>query len=417
MSETIAISPVEIAHLELAYAHTRIRHPRQIVAMADSLLRCGQLVPIVVVAAKKSDFVLIDGYQRVAAARRAGLDTLQAQIWPGAAGDALCRLLATDGARQFGIFEQAALLRELKTTHGMNQSRIAAQMGRHPSWVTRRLALIEGLPHEAIKAVRDGHLSSWSASRVLVPLARANAAHACSLVQTLAKHRLTSRQLERFWQHYQKANRAAREKMFAAPILWFKSLDACQAEEKARVIADGPEGHWLRDLGIVAKIIDRLSHLARQVFGPGQSIRKISQLMKMSRKTIQRILTGQGAETLNRPSRYEPLTALIIDLYQRLEGNCVLIQSELAERYGQIIPYTSLTHLVRSLNLRPEKIRRSGTFTYAPGQEAQHDTSTHRMPIAGKPVKAQCASMVQANSRLLFFQYYPRLPALKPRSF
>lgn len=272
MSETIAISPVEIAHLQLAYAHTRIRHPRQIVAMADALLRCGQLVPIVVVAAaQKPDFVLIDGYQRVAAARRAGLDTLQAQIWPGTAGDALCRLLATDGARQFGIFEQAALLRELKLTHGMNQSRIAAQMGRHPSWVTRRLALIEGLPHEAIKAVRAGHLSSWSASRVLVPLARANAAHARSLVQTLAKHRLTSRQLERFWQHYQKVNRAAREKMLAEPILWFKSFDACQAEKKARVIAHGPEGHWLRDLGIVAKILDRLSHLARQVFGPAQS--------------------------------------------------------------------------------------------------------------------------------------------------
>ena len=292
MSETIAISPVEIAHLELAYAHTRIRNPRQIVAMADSLLRCGQLVPIVVVAAKKPDFVLIDGYQRVAAARRAGLDTLQAQIWPGAAGDALCRLLATDGARQFGIFEQAALLRELKTTHGMNQSRIAAQMGRHPSWVTRRLALIEGLPHEAIKAVRAGHLSSWSASRVLVPLARANGAHARSLVQTLTKHQLTSRQLDRFWQHYQKANRAAREKMIAEPILWFKSLDACQGEEKARIIADGPEGHWLRDLRIVAKIIDRLSHLVRQVFGPGQSTlerRRLLTAFNTTQKTVLRL--------------------------------------------------------------------------------------------------------------------------------
>lgn len=139
--------------------------------------------------------------------------------------------------------------------------------------------------------------------------------------------------------------------------------------------------------------------------------------MKMSRKTIRRILTGQGAEALSRPSRYEPLTALIIDLYQRLEGNCVLIQSELAERYGQIIPYTSLTHLVRSLNLRPEKIRRSGTFTYAPGQEAQHDTSAHRMSIAGKRVKAQCASMVLANSRLLFFQYYPRFTRFEAKVF
>ena len=70
MPRIITISPVEIAHLDLAYAHTRIEHSRQVVALADSLLRCGQIVPIVVVAQKPPGFVLIDGYRRVAAARR-----------------------------------------------------------------------------------------------------------------------------------------------------------------------------------------------------------------------------------------------------------------------------------------------------------------------------------------------------------
>ena len=146
MSGIIAINTVEIAHLDLAYAHTRIQRLRQIVQMADSMMRCGQLLPIVVVAGTPAGFVLIDGYQRVEAARRAGIDTLQAHIWPGPAQDALCELLARDGARQFDVFEQAALLRELKITHRLSQNQIAAGMGRHPSWVTRRLALIEQLP-------------------------------------------------------------------------------------------------------------------------------------------------------------------------------------------------------------------------------------------------------------------------------
>ena len=272
MAETIAISPVEIAHLDLAYAHTRIRRPRQIVTLADSLLRCGQLLPIVVVGAPAPGFVLIDGYQRVAAARRAGLDTLQAQIWPGCAQDALCQLLASDGARQFDVFEQAALLRELKTTHRMSQNRIAAQMGRHPSWVTRRLALIEQLPPPAIEAVRAGHLSSWSASRVLVPLARANTGHARALVEVIAKEPLTSRQLCQFWQHYQKANRAVREKMVAEPALFFKSLAARQADDHARLVADGPEGRWSHDLRSVKHILIRLEKTARQLFYPRQAM-------------------------------------------------------------------------------------------------------------------------------------------------
>lgn len=263
MPETIAITAVEIAHLDLAYAHTRIRRPGRIVELADSLLRCGQIVPIVVVGAEPSGFVLIDGYQRVQAARRAGLDTLVAQVWPQSVCQALCRLLATDGARQFDVFEQAAVLQELKTTHGLSHSRIGAQMGRHPSWVTRRLALVEQLPEPVVEAVRAGRLSSWSASRVIVPLARANQAHAQALVGALARQPLTSRQLEHFWRHYRRANRAARENMAADPILFFKSLAAGQAHDQGQ---GAPEKRWLHDLGRVGKNLHRLEKTARQVF-------------------------------------------------------------------------------------------------------------------------------------------------------
>ena len=176
MFEAVTITSVEIAHLKMCYAHTRIKQPRRVACLTESLIRHGQLVPIVVVAEAHPCFVLIDGYQRVNAARRAGLDTLTARIWPGHAPDAVCQLLARDGARQFDVFEQAALLRELKITHQLNQNQIAARMGRHPSWVARRLAIIEELPQAAIEAVRTGELSCWSAARVVVPLARANSA-------------------------------------------------------------------------------------------------------------------------------------------------------------------------------------------------------------------------------------------------
>ena len=142
MSTTITISAVEIAQIELSYAHTRIRRSRQILTLADSLLRCGQLLPIVVVPAESSGFVLIDGYQRVEAARRAGIDSLQAQSGRSlspkpvpAAGHRRC-----PPVRRLRASRRAARAKE---HHGLSQNRIAAQMGRHPSWITRRLALIE----------------------------------------------------------------------------------------------------------------------------------------------------------------------------------------------------------------------------------------------------------------------------------
>ena len=270
MSGAIAIDTIEIAHLELVYAHTRILRQRQMVHLADSLLRIGQLLPIVVVKGVHPRFVLIDGYCCVSAARRAGLDTLQAQIWPDRAEDALCQLLARDGARQFDVFEQAALLRELKIAHRLSQRQIAAKMGRHPSWVTRRLALIEELPQSAQDAVRAGHLSCWSASRVLTPLARANHDHAEALVDAVCNHSVTSRQLLCFWQHYRAANRGLRKKMIDEPVLFFKSLAAKEADKSAKLLKEGPEGRWRRNMNAVKHLLLRLEQSAAQVFYPGQ---------------------------------------------------------------------------------------------------------------------------------------------------
>lgn len=149
----------------------------------------------------------------------------------------------------------------------------------------------------------------------------------------------------------------------------------------------------------------------------GQSIRQIGRTMKMSRKTVRRILAGKAPEPDRRPSQYESLAPLVCKLFNSLDGNCVLIRNELAEQYGHQIPYTSLTDLVRKLDLRPEKKQRCGTFIYRPGREAQHDTSPHRVTIAGKLIKAQCASMVLANCRLLFFQYYPRFTRFEAKIF
>lgn len=149
----------------------------------------------------------------------------------------------------------------------------------------------------------------------------------------------------------------------------------------------------------------------------GQSIRQISRLMKMSRKTIRRILSGKTAGKRQRPSRYESLAPLICKLFLRLNGNVARMHYLLQAEYGQTIPYTSLTRMVRTLKLREPKVQRSGTFDYPPGREAQHDTSPHRVRIAGKTVKAQCTSMVLANSRLLFIQYYPRFTRFEAKIF
>ena len=58
-----------------------------------------------------------------------------------------------------------------------------------------------------------------------------------------------------------------------------------------------------------------------------------------------------------------------------------------------------------------------GTYTFGPGEEMQHDTSPHPLILGGKPVKAQCASLILAYSRLLFIAYYPRFTRFEAKAF
>jgi hypothetical protein len=80
------------------------------------------------------------------------------------------------------------------------------------------------------------------------------------------------------------------------------------------------------------------------------------------------------------------------------------------------VPYSALTRLIREQGLREPK-RRSGIYTFGPGQEMQHDTSPHRLVLGDKTLTAQCASLVPAYSRVLFFQSYPAFTRFEAKAF
>jgi ParB family transcriptional regulator, chromosome partitioning protein len=70
---------LDLHRLDLRFAGSRLVEPRAVARMAQSIERCGQIVPCIVVAtpggAGAEAPVLVDGYRRVAALRRLGRDT------------------------------------------------------------------------------------------------------------------------------------------------------------------------------------------------------------------------------------------------------------------------------------------------------------------------------------------------------
>jgi ParB/RepB/Spo0J family partition protein len=250
--------------LELRFAGSRLVEPRAVERIAHSIERCGQIVPCVVVAvsadasAGGERFVLIDGYRRVAALHRAGRDTASVERWGCDVTEALLSLLARTQNRPFASIEEALLVRELMQALDLSQHDLARRCGRDVSWVSRRLQLLSGLPDAALTAVRDGRLSSWAANRIVVPLARANAEHADRLLTALVDAPLTTRELQDWFEHYQKAFRSAREHMVSRPRLFLDALRENRGQRAGKRLRDGPECECAADLRSIEAILARL---------------------------------------------------------------------------------------------------------------------------------------------------------------
>ena len=60
-------------------------------------------------------------------------------------------------------------------------------VGRKQSWVSGRLALYGALSEDLLESIRRGSISTWAATRVIVPIARAIPEHAKMLLEIFPK--------------------------------------------------------------------------------------------------------------------------------------------------------------------------------------------------------------------------------------
>jgi transposase len=134
---------------------------------------------------------------------------------------------------------------------------------------------------------------------------------------------------------------------------------------------------------------------------------------------VRRVLKEGPQPPSRRRTPAEPtpaLTSRLPELYCESRGNVVRMQELLRERHGLEVPYSTLTYWVRRRQLRAPP-QRVGRYDFAPGEEMQHDTSPHRLSLAGHLLTAQCAALILGFSRYAFIQYYPRFTRFEAQVF
>ena len=161
----LQLKPEEIGE---HYGRYRLHVPEAERAMAKSLERYGQLSPVVV-CRRDERYELIDGFKRLAASRRlAQIDVLSARLMEA---DERTVKAAIYGLNRAGgrtrELEEAWIIHALVREDGMSQVEVAELLGRHKSWVCRRLALLERLGSKARDELRVGLLSPTTARQVV----------------------------------------------------------------------------------------------------------------------------------------------------------------------------------------------------------------------------------------------------------
>jgi hypothetical protein len=186
------VRALPLAQLGERYRRYRLSSPEVEEEMVRSLRRWGQLAPITVWVREETAEVL-DGFKRLSAARRtAGMTSLSAQRLEVDERGAKAAIYGLNQVgRHLAELEEAWIVFALVREDGLSQVEAASLLGRHKSWVHRRLALLERLCDEAKEDLRLG-LLSVTAARQFVRLPAGNQPEALAVCR---REQLSTREL------------------------------------------------------------------------------------------------------------------------------------------------------------------------------------------------------------------------------
>lgn len=167
--ETLYLEPATLGRKYEAY---RFVAPRTEEMLVRSLGLSGQLSPITVVE-EAGVYEVLDGFKRVRAAEQIpALARLEAKCMTAGPGKTVMLRLNLD-RKGLDPVEEGLLMQAMHRIDGIAQNDIARLVGRHRSWVCRRIALAERLDADVVENLRLG-LITPSQGRALALLPRGN---------------------------------------------------------------------------------------------------------------------------------------------------------------------------------------------------------------------------------------------------
>lgn len=239
--------------LDLRYGNLRVRRPMVEKRLLASLGETGQQSPVVVVDGSEAGrYIVIDGHKRVRALNRLKADVVKAAVWEMSAEEALVTAYQMASGCGWNVVEEGWLVWELVRVAGLSELEAGRRLERSKGWVSGRLGLVESLPEAVMEGVRSGKIGAYTATRHLLPFARANAADCESLAGKMMETGFRSREVEVLCRYYGSASREGRRRMLEDPARFLKALESTRHKDAGSMGDD--EARCLKNLDLIGNI-------------------------------------------------------------------------------------------------------------------------------------------------------------------
>jgi len=210
------VREVQLGELDLRWSGLRLCSPETEAWLAGSVEQEGLRESLVASSGVEAGkLVLVDGFKRLRVLQALGWEQVPVRVLTADTAACLAAMLALNRARR-GLrdIEEGWLVKSLCRGCGLKQQEAGELLGRHKSWVCRRLKLVEHLDEWVQDEIRLGLLAA-STAREIVRLPRGNQLGAAHAVR---EHGLSSRQAARLVTALVGATPDAEQALLADPL-------------------------------------------------------------------------------------------------------------------------------------------------------------------------------------------------------
>jgi transposase len=139
----------------------------------------------------------------------------------------------------------------------------------------------------------------------------------------------------------------------------------------------------------------------------GMSLREISRRFHLSRNAVRAIVRQQGK--LVRKEREDKIQIdpeLLERLYHECDGWLQRVHERLVEEHGIQVGYSTLTRMLRDLELSRRQAVRCDRVPDEPGAEMQHDTTVYQVKLSGQWARLIASLLYLRYSKCRYLKFY-----------